>query len=223
MSLKVILQTITMVSLSINAFELKALDAQHLIVVRAAQAEHDAEGFFHSNPKHPHYRVSNLTLSGKEQVNQIAEQLLSNGFDNRNIAAVFVSPLPSAVQTAQALAKIGVFSKRKIVIDKRLTERKAGQREGDNIDANQPYDQWISTTQAKLQQAESNLDVHQRIVSLLAKVKNKKYKGHVLAITHGIPALILIEELSHHSVLLAPAQIYLIPLNHNQPHETKHV
>src|SRR5690242_6173316 len=103
-----------------------ALKERYLIIIRHAEATSNLVGQYNTNPRHPHYKPASLTPKGFEQAKQISELLLTYGFDNRNIAAVYVSPLPRTQETAQVIAEIGIFSADKIHIDPRLLEIQAG-------------------------------------------------------------------------------------------------
>lgn len=55
-----------------------------------------------------------LTSLGEEQIQQTGEILLTHGFDNRSIVAVYVGEDQGSLHCANQLAKIGLFEKNKI-------------------------------------------------------------------------------------------------------------
>jgi len=192
---------------------LLALKERHLVIINSAEAENDVSDHFNTDPHNGHYKPSNLTEKGRTQSKQIAELLLNYGFDNRNIVAVYVSPLPRAAQTADVLASIGVFSKDKIHKENRLSEAKAGERE--NLSKSQfSKDSWFVTSQeAKSFGGESNEKVKERMLSLYDETFKKYPKGgHVIFITHAVPAIELIDSLTKNRVKLQTAQVYLVPV-----------
>lgn len=190
-----------------------ALNERHLIVIRSGEAQHHLSRMHNSNPNHPHYKPTTLTTKGQEEVNKAAQMLLSYGFDNRNIVAIYVSPLPRALETAQIMANIGIFSKEKIHVDQRLIDQLAGDREGKVKTSNSQDLWWVSEQEAKASGGESNTDVRRRMLSLYDEIE-KQYPqgGHVLFITHGVPAMELIDGLTKSKVKLTNAQAYLVPL-----------
>lgn len=205
---------ITILSLALllfcqNGFALKE---KHLIIVRHGEASHNVTQQYNSNPKHPKYKPSHLTDGGRLQVKQTAELLLSHGFDNRNIAAVYVSPLPRTIETAQIFADIGLYAKDKIHIDKRLIEVQVGDREG-LVESEFSRDTWwIGPQDAKAHSGESYDEVRKRILAIYDEVE-KKHNGHVLFITDGRPAMELIQNLTNTKMKLQTAQAYVLPLN----------
>lgn len=193
---------------SLNAF---ALQERHLILMRAAEAEHNITHQYNSDPKHPAYIKSSLTAKGHEEVKKAAESLLSHGFDNRSIVAVYVSPLPRAVEMANIMSKIGVFESDKIHIDKRLAPRQAGDKEGKKAQDIQEL-WWVGVHEANSHHAESNIEMRKRMVALYDSVEKKYTEGHIIFITHGAASMELIEILSKDKVKLQTAQSFLLPL-----------
>lgn len=189
-----------------------ALKERHLIIIRHAEATSTLAGQYNSNPKHPHYKPAPLTAKGFEQAKQIAELLLTYGFDNRSIAAVYVSPLPRTRETAQIIAGLGIFSEDKIQVDPRLIEVQAGDREG--LLQNQfAQDIWeIDSKEAKSYRGESNEAVRRRVLAIYDEVEKKYPEGHILFITDGIPAMELISTITKSRVKLETAQAYVMPL-----------
>ncbi len=190
-----------------------ALKEKHLIIVRHGEAEHNLKQEYNSNPKHPKYKPSHLTEAGRQQVKETAELLLTHGFDNRNIAAVYVSPLPRTVETAQIFSEIGLFAKDKIHVDSRLIEVQVGDREG-LVESQFSKDTWwIGRQDAKLHSGETYDDVRKRILAIYDEVEKEHPEGHVMFVTDGRPAMELIESLTKTKMKLQTAQAYLVPLN----------
>lgn len=186
-----------------------ALQERHLIIMRAAES---IPQVYHSNPNHPKYKPLHLTDEDQQKAKLSAEMLLTYGFDNRNITAVYISPLPRAVETATHLAQIGVFSREKIHIDPRLIEIQAGNREG-LIQSKYTQDPWyVGCQEAKSYRGESNEQVRKRVLAVYDDIEKQHPDGHVLFITHGVPAMELIDSLAKVKVRLQTAQVYLIPL-----------
>lgn len=193
-----------------------ALQERHLIILRHGEAEQNITREYNSNPKHPRYKVAHLTDKGREQVKKTAETLLMHGFDNRNISAVYVSPLPRALETAQIVADIGVFSKDKIHVDNRLIETQAGDREGLNKEK-LTKDPWlVGPNEAKFYKGESNEDVKKRVLAIYDEIEKKHKEGHVIFITHGMAGMELIDTLTQEKVRLGTAQVYILPLSDRQ-------
>lgn len=204
------------VILSILSNTVFALQERHLIIIRHGESDQNISHEYNSNPKHPRYKVAHLTDKGQDQVKKTAEILLMHGFDNRNISAVYVSPLPRAIETAQIVAQIGVYAKDKIHVDKRLIEVQAGEREG-LIKDKLTKDSWVvGPNEAKSYKGESNEDVKKRVLAIYDDIEKKHKEGHVVFITHGMPGMELIDSLTHENVRLETAQVYIIPLNNRQ-------
>ncbi|MFI4938318.1 MAG: histidine phosphatase family protein [Candidatus Berkiellales bacterium] len=189
-----------------------ALQERHLILIRHGEAEHNTAHQYHSNPKHSNYKPSHLTQKGRTEVENTSELLLTYGFDNRSIVAVYVSPLPSAIETAQLLAKIGVFSEDKIHVEERLIDRQMGDREGETESKYKTDKWWVGINEAKSFDGESNDDVRKRLLAFYDEIEKKHEKGHVIFITHGVPSLEVIEGLTKNKIKLQTAQAFLLPL-----------
>lgn len=160
-----------------------------VILVRHGEADNNTEERYNSNPKHPAYFVAHVTEKGKTQIRTTAQQLLHTGFSAQTIAQAFVSPLPRAIESAQILQKMGIIHD--FIIDDRLIEVNMGDRDGHRYDE-YPEDSW-DHTKASEYHGELDSDVQKRMCAALADAQ-KKYPGKtVLFLTHGTPALTLIE------------------------------
>lgn len=194
-----------------------ALQERHLIILRHGESEDMVSRVCNSNPKSVKYKPALLTDKGREQVKKAAEQLLNYGFDNRSITAVYVSTLPRAVETANILAEIGLFSLDKIQLDERLNEIKAGDKEGLTQSEFILETWWIGDQEADSVRGESSNTLRKRMLGIYDKIEKKYPKGHILFVTHGMPAMELIDSLTKIKVKLDPAQVYLVPLaNRNE-------
>lgn len=194
------------------SFSAQALQERHLIVLRHGESEDMLNLTFNSNPNHPKYKPSALTDQGREQVKKAAEQMLNYGFDNRSITAVYVSTLPRAVETANILAQIGLFTQDKIQLDERLNEIKAGDIEGQIQPTFIKETWWIGEQEAASRHGESSEALRKRMITVYDDIEKKHPNGHVLFITHGMPSTELINSLTKVKVKLEPAQVYLMPL-----------
>lgn len=190
-----------------------ALSESHLIIIRHGEGQCDVDNRFDSNSRKNKGAPCELTDKGRTQVKEVSELLLSHGFDNRNIAAVYVSSLPRAKATALHLAEVGLYNANKIHVDKRLDEIKAGDREGE-IQTDALRETWlVGEHEAKSYHGESNEAVRKRMLKWFNDVTDKPTQGHIVVITHGIPAMELIESHTHQRLKLATGQVYVMPIN----------
>lgn len=191
---------------------LYALQERHLIIIRHGEHTLNATREYNTNPKHSGYKVAPLTDKGRSEAKEAAERLLTHGFDNRSIAAVYVSPLPRAVETAEILAEIGVYAKEKIKVDKRLIETQAGNREGLNKDKYTKDSWYVGNHEAKSYGGESSEDVRKRMTAVYDEIEKKHPEGHVVVITHGMPAMELLDMLDQNNIRLSTGEVYVVPL-----------
>jgi broad specificity phosphatase PhoE len=177
-----------------------------LIVVRHGEATSNIEKVYNSDPENANYKSANLTKAGHQTVLETAKRLLSEGFSNDTISAVFVSPLPRCIQTADILAQQGLFSSDKIHIDKRLIEQRAGDLEG------KPQFATWEPSFAKKYNAESPEQVKNRVQDFYSDILRRYPQGNILVVTHALPGLDLIQIASHQQVKLNPGEAYVTPL-----------
>lgn len=179
-----------------------------IIIMRHGEGTHNIELFHSSNPDHPNYRPAYLTEKGKEQVQETAEQLRSLGFSKDTISVAFVSPLPRTQQTAQILVEQGVLAADAIVFDKRLIEVQMGDREG-RYCSEFPESHWDHSS-ALLYHGETIEQVLERMKDIFNEVKSMHSDTkHILLITHGTPALKLLEWYAQESRILPTAGFYI--------------
>lgn len=185
--------------------------AGNLILIRHGQSFHNIEGTYNSNPYHPNYKPSNLTDTGSQEAVYSATKLKIEGYNNSNILKVYVSPLPRTQQTAEILASRGLFDASKIVIEPRVIEIQAGDLEGQPHPARISYD-WDDPF-GKKNNGESRHEIRCRIQAFLNEVVPKDTDKNIVVITHGSPALQIIEMLTHEKIKLRTADSLVIPLS----------
>jgi|LakMenEpi03Aug12_release.lakeMendotaPanAssembly.Ray.scaffolds.fasta_scaffold225425_1 broad specificity phosphatase PhoE len=177
-----------------------------LIVIRHGQAENNISKVYNSNPASPGYKPLNLTPQGIQQIKKTAVELLAKGYNDSNIAAVFVSPMPRAKQTAEECVQSGLFSEKKIIIDPRITELQAGDLEGKPV-----LPVW-SRAIAQINHAETEDQVKERVNSFYQQLLHQFPQGNIVVITHGFPGEILIQVAAHKDVKLQVGEAQIIPL-----------
>lgn len=137
---------------------------------------------------------------------QTAKSLLAQGFNNNNISAVFVSPLPRTQQTADILVQQGLFSKDKIIIDQRLIELQAGDLEGRPI-----FHTW-KQSYVKEYHTESEKHVKERVQDFYNSMLKQFPQGNIMIITHKVIGEDLIKIATGETVDLGLGQAQVIPL-----------
>lgn len=195
-----------LLAISLNAFSLYSVE-QQLIIIRHGEAGNNIEKVYNSNPKHPNYKAFNLTEAGIKTTQQTAKDLLDQGFNNANIAAVFVSPLPRTIQTADILVQQGLVSKDKLILDKRIIELNAGDLEGKPT-----FAEWQPSF-ANEYHAESEEQVKNRVKEFYNSILQKYPQGNIVVVTHGLASHDLIELVTHKDVKLKPGEAKVIPLH----------
>lgn len=180
-------------------------EEQKLIVMRHGQAFNNVNRVHNSSPQNLNYRPVGLTEKGKKQVEKTARELLTKGFNNNTIAAVFVSPLPRCVQTAQTLVQQGVIAEGKLIIDNRLRERNAGDLEGKPHSNRTAGVGW-----------ETNEEVKERTENFYHSILSRYPEGNVLVVTHGIVAADLINLTTHKVMRLTTGEAVIVPLRGDQ-------
>lgn len=165
-----------------------------LILIRHGEGMHNVQGYFSTDPEHPHHFHAELTPFGILQVRTTAHALIQNGITSDLIEKVYVSPLYRTQQTAATLAEQGLFSSAQCIIDHRIREVSAGSYEGKHK-SQFPWDTW-DYTHAEEYGGETEDMIRERMLSLFAEIKELARKKHVLFITHGGAAMLLIEALT---------------------------
>lgn len=179
---------------------------QQLIVIRHGEADNNIEKVYNSSPDNANYKPVNLTDAGKQTVKKTANELLADGFNDNNIIAVFVSPLPRTQQTADILVQQGLVSKDKIHLDKRLIELNAGDLEG------KPTLPVWKTSFSSEYNAESEEHVKARVKEFYESLVTQFPQGNIIVVTHGLPSQNLIEDATHQVVKLNPGEAKVVPL-----------
>lgn len=186
---------------------------QMLIVVRHGEAVNNTEAVYNSNPDHPNYMLVSLTAKGKKQVANTAQDLLTKGFNKDNIVAVYVSPLPRAIQTADVLAQAGLISRDKIMTDKRLIEIQVGDLEGKPV-----FPTW-EPSYTKKYHAETAEHLMNRVQDFYSSILKLYPTGNILVVTHAMPANDLIEIASGQQVAIGTGDAIVVPLRKSEPSE----
>lgn len=181
-----------------------ALQERHLVVIHPGESER-VINYYQTTLEYSR-QLAPLTSKGKEQAQQIAETLLTYGFDSRNITALYVAPLVSAQETVDILVNIGILSADKVHIEPRLIENDQADQTG-NLTNKERENQRVET-----EQKEMSKELRQKLVILYDEIERSYMNGHVILVTDTLPAKELIEELTHNDVKLQSAQLYLIPL-----------
>lgn len=176
---------------------------RQITIIRHGEAEHNVGHFYSSNPDHPNYRVANLTALGQSQVAKTANKLLQDGIKSREIAAVFVSPLPRTRQTAQILIEHGVFDEAKLIVEPQVIEIQAGSLEGQHYD---PETVTWASPHPNAVGDESATAIICRMQNFYHKAIKQYPDGDILVITHGSPSMRLIELLSANHIELHTAE-----------------
>lgn len=185
-------------------------DEQKLIVIRHGEADNNVSKFYSSNPDNPNYKPSNLTEAGRKAIQATAQSLLSQGINDSNIVAVYVSPLPRTMQTADLLIQQGLFSQNKLHVDKRLTELGAGDLEGKDL-----FPDW-NAFYAKQYHAEMDDQVKIRVRQFYDFLRGQYPAGNIVVITHFAPAQELLDIATHRIIKLNPGQAVVVPLHVEQ-------
>jgi broad specificity phosphatase PhoE len=191
----------------LNAFSLSLYaQEQQLILIRHGEAGNNIAKVYNSNPENANYKVFDLTENGIKTTQKTAKELIAQGFSNNNIAAVFVSPLPRTIQTADVLVQQGLVSKDKIILDKRLIELNAGDLEGKPT-----FPEWKASF-SKDYHAESEEQVKTRLKEFYDSILKRYPQGNIIVVTHALASQDLIELITHKVVKLSPGEAKAIPL-----------
>lgn len=177
-----------------------AAETSDLIVVRHGEAMHNVAKCYNSNPDHSAYTPSYLTEAGKQQVRATAKRLLDLGYNDCNVTAVYVSPLPRTLQTAEILAESGLFSKDKIAIDPRLIETQVGELEG------QPLVQNWQESFAEKYQTETDEQLRARVKDFHQEIIIRPSAGNIVVVTHQAPGVVLLGINSEESFRLSTGE-----------------
>lgn len=206
--------------LLITLFHITALPAwdgncaskAQIIVMRHGESTHNVKNIINSNPNHPKYQQSDLTEKGRQQVEATANELLGKGFYKTNIVAVYVSPLPRTLQTAEILSNRDLFPKCLITIDPRLIEIQLGDMEG--LPMGDPVWPWNEEFRLK-HHAETDQQLATRIQDFYENILNKHSCGNVVVVTHADPAKKLEELILQRSLeLQSTGKAMILPLSY---------
>lgn len=165
-----------------------------VIFIRHGQADHNVNHTYNSNPSSKNYKISNLTPAGIEQVKQAAKELSEKKL---NIVAVYISPMPRTRQTADLLAKEGLFNQNKIIVDPRLTERQFGDLEGK---ANVENSLFADQSFQKNNHIELDKDYRDRLNAFYEALVKSNPCGDVLVITHSYNIMGIVSIMSNREI-----------------------
>ena len=175
-------------------WQIIALDATTLIVIRHGEGEHNLQLVLSSWTKKEGGVDHSLTEKGRKQVSETAQNLLEQGFNQKTVGLVLVSPLLRTCQTAQILVDYGVCSEEVLQIEERIREPIAkdweGKFVGDIHTLCPDLKNWSDEVKASAQRGgESPESVQRRIESLLNQLAEwESANGHVILVTHGYPS-----------------------------------
>ena len=185
------LSTVCM-TLNSQALEKSAgVGVRKIIIVRHGESLHNLKSVYNANPNHSKYSVSTLTKTGVAQV-RASGLKIRKILKNRSISAIYTSPLPRTVQTAEELASILAVPRNRINEDIRLIESQLGERENENIYQFGEKDPWFPEN-PKVFGGETAEEVSSRMLACFNEVKTLSTHGDIILVTHGAPALLLIK------------------------------
>ncbi len=182
------------------------IDTRRMIIVRHGQADHNLNSSYNSDPSHRNYTASHLTDLGKKQAEATALAILSQGYRDTNIDAIYISPLPRTRETAAIIASILKISEHKIIIDQRIIEAHAGDREG--ISGHSFENNSIDLSWAKDHGAEDWTDIARRVESLLHSIQD--IEQSVIFVTHGYPSISLLKCVHEEEKRLKPGEFAIL-------------
>lgn len=165
-----------------------------IYILRHGESEYNVKHLINCNPR---IKV-HLTEKGKKQVGKLAKRLSGMRFD-----AIYTSPFPRAVETAEILNKT---FKVKITKDKRLGEMKIG---FEGKDAKYYFDavkKFGDHLDFKAENGESYADVKNRVQKFLEDLKKTKH-ARVLIVTHEMGVRVaraIFNELGDHDTISTP-------------------
>jgi broad specificity phosphatase PhoE len=162
---------------------------RRLIIIRHGEGEHLTQGFFSSRIEHPNYRPAHLTEEGRAQALRAGRALAEMGIVDEDIEVVLVSPLPRTIETADGLFQGGGIRSEKQVIEPLLIEISLGDMEGSStIEWIQSGRGFTDFSDAHTYKGETNADVAARMQALIQRIRETWTRGHIIAITHSLPA-----------------------------------
>ncbi|MCL6269278.1 histidine phosphatase family protein [Sansalvadorimonas sp. 2012CJ34-2] len=180
-------------------------DSRHIVVIRHGQSVANVSKRYNTNPANNGYFPAPLTDIGREQAAATAADLHDTGYNTDNIAAIFCSPLPRTIETAEIIAsRLGV-DKDKIVILESLIERNLGEREGMYHDQFDEKDSWNPENPEHFH-GETNDQVKARMQVSWAKALSWPEPGHIIMVGHGQPIQALTEYLTGRGKRFANAE-----------------
>ncbi len=183
-----------------------------LFLVRHGEADHNINDRYSTNPEHPAYIPSYLTDNGKEQVKRTAGTI-NRQLNREARIALFASPLPRTVQTAEILASELRLTQHSIITDNRLIETNVGNREGQLHSQFDDKDSWFPDDPATFG-GETTEQISARLQSFYDEAISDNDTDTLMVVTHGSPAYLfahLIQpDISHARLETAGFSVFVI-------------
>ena len=187
---------------------------RQLVIIRHGEGEHLTEGFFSSRPAHPNYRPAHLTPKGRAQSIRAGRQLAEAQIRDADTQVVLTSPLPRTLETAEGVLEGSGIHRDKLVVEDLLLEISLGDMEGTSTQAWIDSGRWFTDfSDAHTYGGETNEDVIKRMRALLDVIATTYTEGHVIAVTHSLPAYELSGLLTGTKTELAVADPLFIDLD----------
>ena len=184
---KILIIALTFIMTLLNAPSM--LGKEHtIIVVRHGEADHNISGRYNTNPEHPAYSPSYLTNNGKEQVKSSA-RAINTLLDKEAHIALFASPLPRTVQTAEIVAEELRMTQQAITTDSRLIETNLGNREGLPHAQFDDKDPWFPDDPIAFG-GETTEQITARLQAFYDETLAGSDADAFIIVTHGSPALL---------------------------------
>ena len=145
-------------------------------VMRHGEGEHNISGIARTRVDDD----THLTDNGRVKATSSAKDL-----KDRDITAIYVSPLIRTRETAEIVADIIGLPKDKIVIDERIKEIDAGVWNGKPFSFTS-YFNTIDSYETPIEGGESPMDVKRRVGDFLNEINSKHKDENILIVSHGI-------------------------------------
>lgn len=161
-----------------------------LVVMRHGESDHNVEQYFNSDDCHPDYKMSHLTVHGKQQIMCTAAWLKEQNIPEPH--TIYTSNLPRTIETATILKRSMGWYKSKLIPDARLGESKAGKLESKTYQTMSEYgvyDAWDLDLGSKMWDGESYSSVADRINDFLMTEWDPD--SYSFVVSHGSPLLVM--------------------------------
>ncbi|GAA4648385.1 histidine phosphatase family protein [Kistimonas scapharcae] len=184
---RIVIIAVTLIMTLLHASSMPAKE-KTLFLVRHGEADHNINGRYSTNPEHPAYTPSYLTDKGKEQVKCTADAI-DTQLNREARIALFASPLPRTVQTAEILASHLRLTQHSIITDNRLIETNLGNREGQLHSQFDDKDPWFPDDPSTYD-GETTEQINARLQSFYDEIISDNHTDILIIVTHGSPALL---------------------------------